>query len=207
MKVAVYARVSTRDQNAESQLQDLRRYCASRGWEIINEFIDVGISGAKDDRPALRGLMHCVRQRRADVVLVWRFDRFARSVKHLVNALAEITALGMQFVSYSEDLDSSTPTGRLMFHLLGLMAEFERDLIRERIHAGLRRARAEGILFGRPRRIDFVNMEKACQLHAQGRSLRQIRGELGIPIATLSRLFQKPSPNFGTSPVETEIQK
>lgn len=205
MKVAIYARVSTKDQTAENQLQDLRRYCGSRGWEISKEFVDHAISGTKDDRPALRELMDCARKRLVDAVLVWRFDRFARSVKHLVNALAELNELGIDFVSYSEALDTSTSQGRLMFHLLGLMAEFERDLIVERINAGLRRAKAEGKEFGRP--WPKLNAEKIRYMRELGASLRQIGREFGVTAPTILRVLSNPSRNYETDPVGTDPKK
>lgn len=207
MRVAVYARVSTKDQTAENQLQDLRRFCASRGWSIEKEFVDPGMRGDRDDRPALRELMGFARKRLADAVLVWRFDRFARSLKHLLNTLAELNELGIHFISYSENLDTTTSQGRLVFGVLGAIAEFERDLIRERVASGLRRARAEGTKLGRPRRSDAENIEHARQLRAQGLSLRVIEAQTSIPIATLHRVFQKPFQNSPILSVGEQIRK
>ncbi len=149
-RVALYARVSTTDQSTESQLLDLRRYTRERGWNIFKEYVDEGISGTKDSRPALNELMNDAKKRRFDVVLVWRFDRFARSTRHLINALEEFKNLAIDFVSYQENIDTSTSTGILLFQVVGAIAEFARSLIRERIALGLERARAEGKTIGRP---------------------------------------------------------
>ena len=199
-RVGIYARVSTADQTAENQLLDLRGYCASRGWSITEEFIDSGISGAKEDRPALRRLMEAVRRRRVDCVLVWRFDRFARSSSHLVAALEELRGCGVEFASYQEGIDTATPIGKCLFTISAAFAELERNLIQERVRAGLRRARAAGIPLGRPRRS--IDMAKAHQLRAQGRSLREIGAELGLPASIIFRVFQKPSQDFVAYSVE-----
>jgi DNA invertase Pin-like site-specific DNA recombinase len=137
-RVAVYSRVSTHHgQDPELQLRELREYCASRGLTIVQEYTDVGHSGSKESRPALNQLMADARRRRFDAVLVWKLDRFGRSLRHLVNALAELEALGLSFISLRDNLDLSTPSGRLMFQIIGAMAEFERSLIQERVKAGL----------------------------------------------------------------------
>src|SRR3954468_10801221 len=151
MRCAVYARVSTFDQEPENQLSELRRYTAARGWTSA-EYVDRGISGAKDRRAALDRLLADARRRRFDVVLVWRLDRLGRSLKHLITMLDELAALGVAFVSLAEGIDATTPAGRLQMHLLGAIAEFERGRIRERVKAGLARARAQGVRLGRPRR-------------------------------------------------------
>jgi DNA invertase Pin-like site-specific DNA recombinase len=151
-QVALYARVSTlNNQDPEMQLAELREYAGRRGWQIIEEFTDQGVSGCKESRPALNRLMSDACRRRFDAILVWKIDRFGRSLKHLVNALAELAALGVAFISLRDNLDLSTPSGRLMFQIIGAMAEFERALIQERVRAGLRTARAKGRQLGRPR--------------------------------------------------------
>lgn len=203
MRVGIYARVSTKDQNVETQLRELRQYCAARSWAVEGEFIDIGMSGAKDDRPALKELMHYARTRRIDSVLVWRFDRFARSLRHLIVSLSELRELGVDFVSFSEALDTSTSHGRLVFNVVGAIAEFERDIIRERVLAGLRNARAAGIRLGRPG-SDF-DVAKARQLRAKGRSLRVIAKKTGATVSTLHRLFQIPINNYVTLPTETKL--
>src|SRR5215472_620021 len=144
-RVALYSRFSTKHgQDAELQLRELRDYAASRGWMIIGEYVDHGVSGSKACRPALNRLMADAHRRKFDAVLVWKLDRFGRSLQHLVNALAELEARGVAFVSLRDNLDLSTPSGRLMFQIVGAMAEFERALIQERVRAGLRNARAKG---------------------------------------------------------------
>jgi DNA invertase Pin-like site-specific DNA recombinase len=152
-RVALYARVSTinHHQDPEMQLGELRQFAAARGWQIVEEFTDRGVSGSKDRRPQLDRMMHAARNRQFDVLLTWKLDRLARSLKHLVTAIAEFDALGVQFVSLRDNLDLTTPSGRLMFHVIGAMAEFERSLIQERVCAGLRNARAKGKQLGRPR--------------------------------------------------------
>ena len=153
MKAAIYARVSTTNhgQDVSMQTRELREYCQRRGFEIVGEYTDVGISGSKDSRPELNRLMADAKQRRFDAVCVWKPDRFGRSLRHLVNALADLESLGVSFISIKDNLDLSTPSGRLMFQIIGAMAEFERALIQERVKAGLRNARAKGKTLGRPR--------------------------------------------------------
>ncbi len=145
IRVALYARVSTlNNQDPEMQLRELREYADRRGWQIAEEYIDQGVSGSAESRPALNRLMSDACRRRFDAILVWKIDRFGRSLKHLVNSLAELAALGVAFVSFRDNLDLTTPSGRLMFQVIGAMAEFERALIQERVRAGLRNARAKG---------------------------------------------------------------
>ena len=155
MKVAVYARVSTHDQTAENQLLELRRYVAARGWSAV-EYVDEGVSGAKDRRPALDQLVADVRRHRVDGVVCWRLDRLGRNLRHLVLLLDDWHARGVAFVTLGEGIDTSTPAGRLVAGVLGSIAEFERARIQERIHAGLARARAQGSRIGRPRGYPVV---------------------------------------------------
>ncbi|MGH9684403.1 MAG: recombinase family protein [Candidatus Acidiferrales bacterium] len=152
MKVAVYARVSSSNggQSPQMQLRELREYAKRRGWKIFAEYIDKGVSGAKDRRPELDKLMADAHKRKFDVIAVWKFDRFARSVSHLLRALDTFRALGIEFVSLSESLDTATPAGRMVFTVLGAVAELERSLIGERVKAGLRNAKAKGVRLGRP---------------------------------------------------------
>jgi DNA invertase Pin-like site-specific DNA recombinase len=149
LRAAVYARVSTFDQEPENQLQELRRYLAARGW-VGSEYIDRGVSGAKDRRPGLDALLRDAKLRRFDVVVCWRLDRLGRNLKHLITLLDELQSLGVAFVSLAEGIDATTPAGKLQMHILGAIAEFERERIRERVLAGLRRARAQGKRLGRP---------------------------------------------------------
>ncbi|HEY3927825.1 MAG TPA: recombinase family protein [Candidatus Koribacter sp.] len=187
--VALYARVSTLNgQDPEMQLRELREYASRRGWQISEEYVDQGVSGSKESRPSLNRLMAGAHQREFDAVLVWKIDRFGRSLKHLVNSIAELGALGVAFVSLRDNLDLSTPSGRLMFQIIGAMSEFERSLIQERVRAGLRNARAKGRQLGRPRRV--VNRDRVLQMRKDGRSWRAISAELGVGVATLCRLAQ-----------------
>jgi putative DNA-invertase from lambdoid prophage Rac len=151
MRAAIYARVSTFDQEPENQLAELRRYADARGW-TATEFVDRGVSGAKDRRPALDALLQDARRRRCDVVVCWRLDRLGRNLKHLVTLLEELQALGVAFVSLTEGIDATTPAGKLQMHILAAIAEFERERIRERVLAGLQRAKAQGKRLGRPRK-------------------------------------------------------
>jgi DNA invertase Pin-like site-specific DNA recombinase len=181
-RVALYARVSTHNgQNPEMQLAELREYAGRRGWQIVEEFTDQGVSGCKESRPALNRLMSDACRRKFDAVLVWKIDRFGRSLKHLVNALAELAALGVAFISLRDNLDLSTPSGRLMFQIIGAMAEFERALIQERVRAGIRNAQAKGKRLGRPRVV--VDALRIATLRARGDSWSQVqatlRGEQG----------------------------
>src|SRR3954466_14776197 len=185
-QVALYARVSTlNQQDPEMQLSELREYARRRGWQIVQEFTDQGVSGCKESRPALNRLMADACRRRFDAILVWKIDRFGRSLKHLVNALAELAALGVAFISLRDNLDLTTPSGRLMFQIIGAMAEFERALIQERVKAGLRNARAKGKLLGRPRQN--VDGSKVLALRASGLSWRAIGRELGAGTGTVYR--------------------
>ena len=179
-RVALYARVSTKNngQDPETQLIALREYASHRGFEIIDEYVDVGISGAKDRRPELDRLMRDARRRKIDAVLVARFDRFARSTKHLVLALEEFQSLGIDFVSLNESVDTSTPMGRMIYTVIGAVAELERSLIRERVMMGLDRARRQGKKLGRPRTL--VDRERVSSLRAAGYSFRQVAAELRI---------------------------
>lgn len=186
MRVALYARVSTANhgQDVNMQLRELREYCQRRGLEIAGEYAD-SASGAKDSRPELNRLMADVRQRKCDAVLVWKLDRFGRSLRHLVNALADLESLNVSFISLRDNLDLSTPSGRLMFQIIGAMAEFERALIQERVRAGLRNAQAKGKVLGRPQVL--VDRAKIGRLRAQGLSWAKIATQLGVGEGTIYR--------------------
>ena len=208
MRVALYARVSTSNghQDPEMQLRELREFVQRRGWQITGEYVDKGISGSKDSRPALDRLMADASRRKFDAVLVWKLDRFGRSLRHLVNALAELEALGLTFVSLRDNLDLSTPSGRLMFQIIGAMAEFERALIQERVRAGLRNAKSKGVRLGRPR--VFVSESRIDALRASGASWRAIAKDLGVSLGTLHRTAQgrtkKRYGDFGTGVGESD---
>lgn len=187
MRAAIYARVSTNNgQDPTVQTRELREYCQRRRWEIAGEYVDTGVSGAKDSRPELNKLNSDAHRRQFDAVVVWKFDRFARSVSHLLRALETFQALGIEFVSLTEGVDTSTPAGKMVFTVLGAVAELERSLIRERVKAGLRNARAKGKLIGRPRvkaDVDYI-----LELRAQGLSWLAIGQKMGFGEGTVRRL-------------------
>src|SRR4051812_42878913 len=179
MRTAIYARVSTLDQEPENQLAEIRRYVAARGW-TAEEYVDRGISGAKDRRPALDRLLVDARRRRFDVVVVWRLDRLGRNLRHLITLLEELQALGIAFVSLNEGIDATTPAGKLQMHILGAIAEFERARIAERVKAGLRRARAQGTRLGRPRKVPSA-------IAVPGGSVREAARIWGVSKSTAAR--------------------
>ncbi len=185
MRTAIYARVSTTDQSTDSQLLDLRRYTQERNWHVFREYCDNGISGTKDNRPALNELMDDAKKRRFDVLLVWRFDRFARSTRHLINALEEFKNLGIDFVSYQENIDTSSPLGGAIFTIISAVAQLERDIIAERVKMGLRRARENGKRLGRP--TIKVDIEEILTLRQKGLSIRQIAQQLNLSVTTVAR--------------------
>ena len=178
MRAGIYARVSTSDkgQTPEMQLRELREFAKARGWEIVGEYVDTGVSGAKDSRPELNRLMADASKRKIDIVAVWKFDRFARSVSHLLRALEQFQALGIGFVSFSENVDTSTPMGKMVFTVLGAVAELERNLIAERVRAGLRNAKAKGKVLGRPQ--NTLDVERITTLRDEGKTFRQIADTL-----------------------------
>ena len=187
MKCAIYCRVSTRDQSVEMQLVQLREYAQRRGWEIADEYIDEAVSGIKKKRPGLDRLMADCQQRLVDVVLVWKFDRFARSVTHLTQALEAFQALGIDFVSYSQNLDTSTPMGKMLFVIIGAVGELERDLIRERTEAGRQVARTRGVKFGRRSVVTPEVRDRIFALRKGGQTFAYISNLLGIGEATVAR--------------------
>lgn len=189
VRAALYARVSTANSGQDSSMQtrELREYCERRGWKSAGEYVDEGVSGAKDSRPELNRLMADAHRRRFDIVVVWRFDRFARSVSLLLRALENFKALGIEFISLSEQVDTTTPTGKMVFTVLGAVAELERSLIAERVKAGLRNARAKGRRLGRPRVV--VDANRVGALRADGRSWREITAELGISKGSAQRAY------------------
>jgi DNA invertase Pin-like site-specific DNA recombinase len=186
-RVALYARISTLNhgQDPEVQLRELRQYAKARGWTIAAEYVDRGISGSVECRPELNKLMSEARKRKFDAVAVWRFDRFARSTRHLLAALDEFRSLGIQFVSYSENIDTTTPLGAAVFTIVAAVATLERDLIRERVRAGLRNARAKGKRLGRPRVV--VDAARIASLRAAGLSWARIAATLGVGEGTVRR--------------------
>jgi DNA invertase Pin-like site-specific DNA recombinase len=188
LRAALYARVSTSNghQDPQMQLRELREYAARRGWQVIAEYVDQ-ISSSKERRPELDKLLAECRKRKFDAVVVYRYDRFARSLRQLVNALAEFDALGIQFVSLHEGVDTSTPNGRLVFGIFASIAEFERELIRERVRSGLAHARAKGKKLGRPGHT--IDPAKVLALRASGESIRDIATQLNSSVGTVSRVL------------------
>ena len=199
MRIAIYARVSTsgQGQSPEMQLLELREYIQRRGWELGGEYVDAGISGSKERRPALDSLMTDAKRRRFDAVVVYRYDRFARSLRHLVNALEDFRSLGIDFISLHEGVDTSTPNGRLIFGIFASIAEFERELIRDRVKSGLRNARAKGKRLGRPRVI--VDVARVASLRASGLCWRDVAREMKLSERSVRRMAQicgkNPAPN------------
>ena len=186
-RAAIYARVSTTNhgQDVAVQTRELEQFAQARGWQIVGQYLDAGVSGAKDSRPELNRLMTDAHRRRFEVVVVWKFDRFARSVSHLLRALETFNALGIAFVSLSEQMDTTTPAGKMVFTVLGAVAELERSLIAERVRAGLRNARAKGKTLGRPRTV--VDATIIDRLRSQGATWRAIAKQLGVGIGIVHR--------------------
>lgn len=184
-RVAIYARVSTTNhgQDVTVQTRELQQFAEARGWRLVDSYLDLGISGSKDRRPELDRLMADAHRRKFDVVIVWKFDRFARSVSHLLRALETFNALGISFVSLSEQMDTTTPAGKMVFTVLGAVAELERSLIVERVRAGLRNARAKGKTLGRPRAA--VDIARIDRLRASGLSWPKIAAEMGVSVGTV----------------------
>jgi DNA invertase Pin-like site-specific DNA recombinase len=187
MRVAIYARVSTTDQNCAMQLTELRRYARARGWQIAGEYVDAGWSGAKASRPELDRLMGDARLRNVDCILVWKLDRWGRSVSNLLASLQELAGLGVRWIAVTQNLDTdeANPVGRLLLHILASVAEFERSMIQERVRAGLAAAQARGVHCGRPRKV--FHRGRAVELRAKGLSWRAISRELQVPQITIRR--------------------
>jgi DNA invertase Pin-like site-specific DNA recombinase len=176
------------------QLSELRDYADRRRWQVAGEYVDEGVSGARERRPELDRLWEDCRKRGVDAVVVYRYDRFARSLRQLVNALEEFRALGIEFVSLHEGVDTSTPNGRLVFGIFATISEFERELIRSRVRSGLASAKAKGKRLGRPRAA--VDAKQVAALRASGSSWRVISQQLGIGIGTACRALQPPTTNM-----------
>jgi len=187
-RAAIYVRVSTHDQEVENQLEELRRFVEARGWEA-REYLDEGVSGALEQRPALNALVRDAKRRRFDVLVCWRLDRLGRSLKHLITLLDDLQALGVAFVSLAEGIDATTPAGKLQMHILGAISEFERARCAERVRAGLARVKRQGQRLGRPR----VEVSADALARVAGLSTRQAARQLGVSASTIRRrLRQKP---------------
>jgi DNA invertase Pin-like site-specific DNA recombinase len=189
-RIAIYARVSTfNGQHPEMQLAEIREYAARRGWDVAGEYVDLGVSGSKESRPGLNRMMRDAHARMFDAVVCWKLDRLGRSLKHLVTTIEDLAAYGVTFVSLRDNLDLSTPAGRLMMHIVGSMAEFERELIRERVTAGIAAARKRGARIGRPR--THVNPDKVRELRTEGIPWRAIAKRMGVGTGTACRALQQ----------------
>jgi DNA invertase Pin-like site-specific DNA recombinase len=193
MKVAIYSRVSTQEQRVDMQVSDLHRYCEQRGFEIYKEYADEGISGTKEKRPSLDELMADARKRKFDAVICWRFDRFARSTKHLITALDEFKHLKIDFISFQENIDTSSPLGKAIFTIVSAIAELERSIIVERVRAGVKRAKEKGKTLGRPKRLNLDGKE-LIRFKEQGMSLRQIARMVHACPATVYKTLQNLAP-------------
>lgn len=189
-RVALYARVSTSDKGQDPNLQliPIKEYCKAREWQVAGEYIDIGQSGAKDRRPALDRLLNDARKRKIDCIIVWKLDRWGRSLKNLINSLSELQSLGVAFVSYQENIDMSTPAGKMMFHIIGAMAEFERELIRERVKAGIENARRKGRRFGR-KPIPPIDHKKIIDVYLsdKSQSIRNIAKKINMNYGTVNK--------------------
>ena len=190
--VALYARVSTSDQSTENQLLELREVARKNGWTISREFIDHGVSGAKSaqDRPAMANLMKAVTRREINGILVWDVSRLGRSLQDLVAILNDIRSKSVDLYIHKQGLDTSTPSGKMMFQMLGVFAEFEREVIRERINAGPARAKAEGKKLGRPSNVNDSVVASVKLLRAQGMSICKIAKTLKIGVGTTSKILE-----------------
>ena len=192
-RAAIYARVSTtgHGQDVGLQVDELRQVAKQRGWNVVGEFIDEGVSGSKASRPALDKLMAAARAGKIDIVCVWRFDRFARNTQHLLSALDEFRLLNVSFLSMREQVDTTTPAGKVLFTLIAAVSEFERALIQERVQAGVARAKAAGKHCGRP--VVDMDLRPAQALLNEGRSLKEVSTILGVSRTTLRRkLAERP---------------
>jgi DNA invertase Pin-like site-specific DNA recombinase len=189
MRVAVYSRVSTAEQSTAMQLEELRAYCQRREWQIAEEFTDSGISGSKESRPALNRLLADAKRRKFDCVLVYRYDRFARSLSQLVNALTEFDSLGIAFVSLHEGVDTTTPNGRLVFGIFASIAEFERELIRDRVKSGLAAAKRRGVKLGRRANVQ-ADAGQIREMRQSGKTFAEICESTGVSKGTAWRAAQ-----------------
>ncbi len=190
-RVALYARVSTLDkgQDPETQLTQLREYAQRRNFEVMGEFIDYA-SGTTQDRIQYKLMMAAAKKRKLDVVLVWRYDRFARSTQALVNAMKEFQSMGIDFISYQENIDTTTPTGELIFHVMASLAQFESSLISQRVKAGMARAKAQGKQISRPK-LNATKLKQIQDLHKTGLSMNQISIRSGVAYGTVYNYLAK----------------
>jgi len=190
-RVIIYARVSTKEQNVDMQITDLRQYAEARKLKVVREYIDYA-SGAKTDRTNYKKLFDDARKRRTDIILVWKFDRFARSTRELINALEEFNNLGVDFISYKENIDTSTPADKILFTMISAFAEFERAIIRERVIAGMDKAKSRGVRIGRPKIPPFT-VQKVLEMKELGAGYKEITKKLKISKSTYYDILKKNS--------------
>ncbi len=199
MRVGLYIRVSTSDQNPEGQLDALRDYALARGLEVVAEYADLGVSGARRSRPALDNLVKAAKRREIDAVVITKLDRLGRSLTHLLALLGDLEALGVELISLDDGIDTSTPAGRLFMQMHGAFAEYERALIRERVSAGIKTARRRGKHLGRPKALTRDQVARARRLRASGHSLRSIAETVGASKSSVARAVSRnPSPRDPT---------
>ena len=191
MGVAIYTRVSTGSQTTENQLRELETVAERHGWQVVAEFTDEGISGAKgrDQRPGLNSLMEGVMRRDFDKVMAWSVDRLGRSLSDLLSVMGELKAKGVDLYLHQQSLDTSTPAGKAMFQMLGVFSEFEREIIRERVNSGLARAKAQGKKLGRPRRDTPKRLAAIRKLRKQGIGINKIASKLSIGVSVVQRVL------------------
>jgi len=191
-RVAIYARVSTDGQTTDNQTQELRAVAERHGWDIVNEFVDQGISGAKgrDMRPAFDAMLKGAMRREFDVIMSWSVDRLGRSLQHLVEFLSEVHAKGVDLYMHQQAIDTTTPAGKAMFQMCGVFAEFERAMIQERVKAGLERAKAQGKVLGRPKVKEGTEAD-IKRLREGGMGKRKIATQLGVGVSTVMRVLGK----------------
>ncbi|MGB0454575.1 MAG: recombinase family protein [Bacteriovoracaceae bacterium] len=191
-RVAIYMRVSTSVQSTDLQEKDLTEYCKYRNLELFKTYSDHGVSGSRDNRPQLNQLMKDAYKRKFDVVLVWRFDRWARSTRHLINSLEELNQLGIEFVSYQEGIQTDSVLGKALFVIVSAIAELEKSLLAERVRSALRAAKANGKVLGRPQKI---NDQQVLELKEKGLSQRAIARELGLSLGGVQTSLKRSSFN------------
>ena len=189
-RVAIYSRVSTASQNTENQVRELRQVAERHGWQVVSEFSDGGISGAKgrDQRPGLDAMMQAVARREIDMVMAWSVDRLGRSLQNLIEILGELHSKRVDLYLHQQGLDTSTPAGKALFQMMGVFSEFERAMIRERVNAGLARAKAQGKKLGRPRRDDAQRIAAIVKLRKGGVGINKIAKQLGIGVSAVQRI-------------------
>ena len=190
-KAAIYARVSTNGQTTDNQVRELRKVAKRHGWKIVTEFIDHGVSGAKgrEKRPELDSLLKAANRREFDIIMAWSVDRLGRSLQHLVGFLDDIHAKGVDLYLHQQNIDTSTPSGKAMFQMAGVFAEFERGMIQERVKAGLERAKAQGKILGRPKVSSRVEARIRSE-RTEGKGILKIAKELGVGTSTVQRVVR-----------------